>query len=77
MKPRLLGMFPVLPTAPYQPQPMTMGSSKRSAVKGKVVGCSKCGAAHVTLRKAKEGFGKDKREFLLCPKCYEKGGYKR
>lgn len=77
MKPRLLGMFPVIPTGPYQLQPLAFGGGKKSAVKGKSVGCTKCGAGRVTLRKVKEGYGKNQKEFLLCPKCYEKGGYKR
>lgn len=77
MKPRLLGMFPMIPLAPYQPQAIGYSGRKKSAVRGKAVGCAKCGAVRVTLRKVKEGYGKDQKEFLLCPKCYEKGGYKR
>lgn len=65
MNKRMFGMFPVPET--YSPallgqQPF--GGKKKSPVKTRAVGCSRCGARQVTLRK--NGNGQ-----LLCPKCYE------
>ena len=78
MNRRLYGLLtlPAIFNGPYQAQELKLSGKKKSAVRGKVVGCSKCGATQVTLRKAKEGMFRDKKEFLLCPKCYAKGGYR-
>lgn len=64
-------ILPGVFSAPYQPE-LWLKGKKKAAVKSKLQGCAKCGAAHVTLRKVKEGFGRDVQEFLLCPRCYER-----
>ena len=68
---RLLAI-PMMFDGPYSTQGMKMGSSKRTPVRGRQVGCGKCGASRCTLRKLKVGFGRDSKERLLCPKCYAK-----
>ena len=68
---RLLAI-PMMFDGPYSTQGMKMGSSKRTSVRGRLVGCVRCGASQCTLRKLKTGFGKDAKERLLCPKCYAK-----
>ena len=67
--------LPGLISAPYQPE-LRLRDKKKAAVKSKLQGCAKCGAAHVTLRKVKEGYGRDTTEFLLCPRCYERRKHK-
>ena len=64
--------IPMLLGGPYTTQGMKIGSSKKSPVRGRLVGCVRCGASRCTLRKLKTGFGKDAKERLLCPKCYAK-----
>lgn len=64
--------IPMLLGGPFTTQGMKMGSSKRTPVRGRLVGCDKCGASRCTLRKLKVGFGRDAKERLLCPKCYAK-----
>lgn len=78
MNKRLYGLLslPMVFGGPYQAQELKLGSKKKSAVRGRLVGCSKCGASQVTLRKVKVGMFRDAKEILLCPKCYEKGGYR-
>ena len=68
---RLLAI-PMMFDGPYSTQGMKMGSSKKSPVRGRMVGCVRCGASQCTLRKLKVGFGRDAKERLLCPKCYAK-----
>lgn len=74
MNKRLYGLLslPMVFDGPYSTQGMKMGSSKRTPVRGRLVGCDKCGASRYTLRKLKVGFGRDSKERLLCPKCYAK-----
>ena len=61
---RLLAI-PMMFDGPYSTQGMKMGSSKRTPVRGRLVGCDKCGASRCTLRKLKAGFGRDSKERLL------------
>lgn len=64
--------IPMLFDGTFTTQGMKLGSSKRTPVRGRLVGCDKCGASRCTLRKLKVGFGRDAKERLLCPKCYAK-----
>lgn len=74
MNKRLYGLLslPMVINGPYHVQELKFNGRKKSTVRGRRVGCDKCGASRCTLRKLKVGFGLDSKERLLCPKCYAK-----